>query len=148
MDTIQGIDTFRTFGWVPQSITQNDDLLDTSQRPAYLLAMIQRWLAFTLDIIVMILAIIVVVLSTQLRSSTGLGLTGASLVTLMTFGSSLTNLIRCYTLLETSLGAISRLKTFSTKAGREDQAGEDMVLDEDWPQRGSIEIKNVSATYR
>lgn len=148
MDTIKGLDTFRSFGWAPHSVIQNDNLLDTSQRPAYLLAMIQRWLAFTLDVIAMFLAIMVVALSSQLVSSTGTGLTGASLVTLITFGSSLTSFIRCYTLMETSLGAISRLKTFSTTANCENRGGEDLDLDDDWPQKGNIEISNVSASYR
>lgn len=110
--------------------------------------MIQRWLAFILDVISMILAIMVVELSSQLIPSTGTGLTGASLVTLMTFGSSLTNLIRCYTLMETSLSAISRLKTFSKTVNCEHRAGEDMDLDDDWPQKENIEISDGSATYR
>lgn len=81
IDTIKGIDTFRAYGWVPHSVIQSDTLLDTSQRPAYLLAMI--------------LAIVVVAFLTQLKkSSTGSGLTGTSLVTLMTFASTLTNFIR------------------------------------------------------
>lgn len=40
IDTIKGITTFRAFGWVPQGVARNHVLLDDSQRPAYLLAMI------------------------------------------------------------------------------------------------------------
>lgn len=143
---MKGLATFRAFGWVDESIAKNNDLLDDSQRPAYLLAMIQRWLAFTLDCVVAVLAVVIVAMSTQLSSNTGL--TGASLITLMTFGSSLTFLIRNYTQLETSLGAVSRLKTFSEDVKPENQEGEDVRPDESWPQRGEITIRDVSASYR
>lgn len=107
--------------------------------------MVQHWLGFTLQIVVSILAVAVVTLATQLRSSTGL--TGASLVTLMTFGDILNYIIRWYTELETSLGAISRLKTFSETVQSESVDGEDEIPPKEWPVRGAIEIRGVSASY-
>lgn len=80
LDTIKDVATFRAFGWVPEGLLQNNYLLDRSQRPTYLLAMVQRWLGFALQTVVAILAVSVVSLATQLRSGTAL--TGASLVTL------------------------------------------------------------------
>lgn len=143
---MRGLATYRAFGWVADGIAKNSNLLDNSQRPAYLLAMIQRWLAFTLDSVVAVLATVVVVLSTQLPSNTGF--TGASLITFMTFGSSVTNLVRQYTQLEISLGAINRLKTFSEKVKPEQQPGEDVIPDELWPHKGEIEVRGISASYR
>ncbi|ROW00912.1 hypothetical protein VPNG_08274 [Cytospora leucostoma] len=145
LDTMKGIATFRAFGWIDEGLLKNFNLLDDSQRPAYLLAMIQRWLSFTLDTLVAVLATVVIILSTQLSSSTGF--TGASLITLMTFGGVLSSLIRQYTGLEVSLGAINRLKTFSEKVKPEQQPGEDIIPDESWPQRGEIDIRGVSASY-
>lgn len=142
---MKGLATFRAFGWVEDSIAKNNRLLDNSQRPAYLLAMIQRWLTFVLNCVVMMLAVVIVAMGTQLSSNTGL--TGASLVTLMNFGDSLAYLIRNYTQLETSLGAINRLKMFSENVKPESQEGEDVAPDESWPQRGEIEIRGVSASY-
>lgn len=148
IDTIKGLATFRAFGWIPASIAANNALVDNSQRPAYLLAMIQRWLAFALNVVVSVLAIVVVTLSTQLKLGGNAGFTGASMVTLMTLGPTLTGLIRCYTALETSLGAVNRLKTFSETVRPEGGDGEDVVPDERWPSGGEIEIRDVSATYR
>ena len=145
IDTIKGITTYRAFGWVQEGIDQNSRLLDTSQRPAYLLVMIQRWLMFTLQIIVALLAVAVVILATQLRSN--MGFTGASLVTLMQFGESLAYLIRFYALLETSIGAVSRLKAFSEQVESENKEGEDLVPPKEWPSKGAIEINGVSASY-
>ncbi|KAH6626589.1 ABC transporter type 1, transmembrane domain-containing protein [Chaetomium sp. MPI-SDFR-AT-0129] len=150
IDTLHSLATVRAHNWTHPSLTLNKSLLDTSQRPAYLLAMIQRWLAFTLQLVVAVLAIAVVALATQIHVNTSsgnaAGFTGASLVTLMSFGESLTTIIRFYTLLETSIGAVSRLKAFSETVAPEDKEGETGVPGVEWP-RGEIEIRGVSASY-
>ncbi|KAI1452911.1 P-loop containing nucleoside triphosphate hydrolase protein [Annulohypoxylon moriforme] len=145
IDTIKGIATFRAFGWTKDSIALNNKYLDASQRPAYLLAMIQRWLGFILQIVVAVLASVVVTLATQLHSNGAF--TGASLVTLMNFGSGLSFLVRTYTSLETSIGAISRLKNFGDRVRPESLEGEDLVPPAEWPIRGCIRIDGVSASY-
>ncbi|KAK4669961.1 uncharacterized protein QC763_207550 [Podospora pseudopauciseta] len=145
IDTIKGLATYRAFGWVPESVKKNDILLDTSQRPAYLLAMIQRWLAFTLQIVVAMLAVAVITLSTQMRTNTAF--TGASLVTLMIFGEAFSYIIRFYTMLETSIGAVSRLKAFGETVRSENREGEDLLPGEEWPAKGEIKMTGVSASY-
>jgi ATP-binding cassette subfamily C (CFTR/MRP) protein 1 len=145
IDTIKGLATFRAFGWTEHGIALNNSLLDTSQRPAYLLAMIQRWLGFTLQLVVAVLALVFVTLATQLRSNTAFS--GASLITLMSFGDQLSMLVQMFTLLETSIGAVSRLKTFSDKVVSENLGGEDVVPPREWPLKGGIEINGVSASY-
>ena len=137
--------TFRAFGWVEDGIDLNNHLLDTSQRPTYLLAMVQRWLGFTLQMVVATLAVMVVVLATQVRSNTAM--TGASLVSLMTFGDILKYIIRWWTQLETSIGAVSRLKSFGEKVKPESLDGEDVKPPREWPLGGAIEISGVSASY-
>ena len=146
-DTLNGVATLRAFGWVGESIHLNSKLLDNSQRPAYLLAMLQRCLSFVLNVVVSVLATLVVVLVTQVKSITSTGFTGASLVGLMGFGTNIAHVIQMYTLLETSIGAVSRLKSLSEKVTPETLPGEDMVPPVSWPSGGAIEIKQVSASY-
>ena len=146
LDTMKGIITFRALGWAPHSIEQNNRLIDASQRPAYLLAMIQRWLALVLQLVVAGLSLTVVSLATQLRLSTAF--TGASLVTLMNFGESLSMVVRMYTTLETSIGAVARLKSFSDTTQSESRDGEDFVPPVQWPLRGAILVNGVSASYK
>jgi ABC-type multidrug transport system fused ATPase/permease subunit len=145
IDTIKGVATIRAFGWQDLDISHNHHLLDTSQRPAYLLGAIQQWLISTLHLVVTGLAVLLIALATQMRSNAGI--TGASLVSLLSFSDSVTNLIRSYTLLETSLGAVARLRSFSENVKPEDQPGEDVEPPESWPQSGNIEINDVSASY-
>lgn len=92
------------------------------------------------------IALFVVTLSTQLRSNAGFA--GASMVSLMSFGKTLANVVQMYTLLETSIGAVGRLKSFSENTDREDLPGEDVVPPASWPDRASVEIKGISASYR
>ncbi|KAF5265447.1 hypothetical protein FOXYS1_3738 [Fusarium oxysporum] len=144
-DTIKGVATIRAFGWQQFDIAHSNKLLDTSQRPAYLLAMIQQWLATLLHFIVTGTAVLLVALATQLR--TNAGLTGASLISLLTFSEALSNLITSYTSLETSLGAVSRLRSFSETVETENKPGEVIEPPETWPHSGSIQVHKVSASY-
>lgn len=107
--------------------------------------MIQQWLAVVLQLVVAGLAIIVVSLATQLSAAAGFA--GASLVTLMNFGTELMDLIIFYTMLETSIGAVARLRTFGEEVEGEDLEGEDVQPGEEWPEKGAIEMRDVSATY-
>ncbi|GFP57561.1 ABC transporter FGM5 [Trichoderma asperellum] len=79
-DTIAGVATLRAFGWTQESLDFNLGLLDNSQRPAYLLAMVQHCLTFILSALVTVLATLVVVLVTQVKEITGAGLAGASMI--------------------------------------------------------------------
>ncbi|KAK5994354.1 ABC transporter FGM5 [Cladobotryum mycophilum] len=146
-DTINGLVTMRAFAWEDHYEQLNNRLLDDSQRPAYLLAMIQHWLNFVLNLLVVAMALLVVVISTQVTSVANTGLTGASLVTLMSFGEAISRLITVYTQLETSIGAVSRLKSFGENVPSEKLPGEDMPVPPLWPRHGEIHINGVSASY-
>ncbi|KAK0120688.1 hypothetical protein ONS96_010891 [Cadophora gregata f. sp. sojae] len=145
LDTLAGLPTIRAFGWFPQQIARNNALLDNSQRPSYLLAMAQQWLMLAMNLIVSIVAVILVALATQLRLNAGS--VGAGLVTLITLSSTLTTAVIAYTGLETSLGAISRLKSFEEDTELEDRKNDDVKPDKSWPMTGLIEIENVDASY-
>ena len=107
--------------------------------------MIQQWLGLVLQLVVAALAIIIVSMATQLSAVAGFA--GASLVTLMNFGTELMDLIIFYTTLETSIGAVARLKTFGEEIKGEDQDEEDVHPGEQWPEKGEVEMRDVSASY-
>ncbi|EEY22275.1 canalicular multispecific organic anion transporter 2 [Verticillium alfalfae VaMs.102] len=146
IETLSGLITLRALGLIDVAMATSSRLLDMSQRPSYLLAMIQRWLQLVLRMIVMLLAVIVVTLATQLRTDSGF--TGATLLTLMAFGDMLATIVQSYTTLETSIGAVARLKTFSSSTEIESQPDEYVEPDAPWPERGQIEIRDVTASYR
>lgn len=108
--------------------------------------MAQRFLATFLNLIVMVLAVGVVAISTQLRTNSGFA--GSSLVTLMTWGESISSLIQYYTQVEVSIGAVSRLKAFAQNVPSENLEHEDLEPAEEWPTQGDIAIRGVSASYK
>jgi ABC-type multidrug transport system fused ATPase/permease subunit len=129
-----------------EELDKNARLVNDSQRPAYLLVMVQQWLTLVLDVVVMIMAAVLTTLAVRMHS--GSGFTGASLVTLMRFGENLSGIVIFYTKLETSIGAISRLKTFNDTVRSESMEDEDVIPPTQWPQTGLIKLNNVSASYK
>jgi ATP-binding cassette, subfamily C (CFTR/MRP), member 1 len=79
--------------------------------------------------------------------STSPGLLGVSLSAVVTFNSQLSWLMTFWVQLETSLGAIARIKGFKEGTVPEDKEMESLVPSSDWPSQGTIEFKNVSASY-
>ena len=146
-ETLEGLSTIRAFGWQEAFIKTNIERLDTSQKPSYLLYCIQRWLGLVLQILVAVMAIVVVALATSLTGTTSGGRLGVSLSQIVTFNSSLSMLLVFWTTLETSLGAIARVKGFQEGTKSEDMPEETFIPSKNWPANGTIEFKNVSASY-
>jgi ATP-binding cassette, subfamily C (CFTR/MRP), member 1 len=146
-ETLEGLSTIRVFGWQEAFIKSNIERLDTSQKPYYLLYCIQRWLGLVLQLLIAVMAVTVMALATSLTSTTSGGRLGISLSQIVTFNSSLGSLLTAWTMVETSLGAIARLKGFEEGTKSEDKTEESFNPSEDWPNNGAIEFKNVSASY-
>ena len=128
---------------------QGFDLLDRSQRPVYHMLCIQRWLSLVLDLTATGIAVILVALAFKfgLMSEAALGL---GLLKVMQIGPDLTYLVESWANLETSLGAVSRVRTVEQETPQEGADGEANTtpdLPENWPHRGHIEVFNVSADY-
>ncbi|GKZ96816.1 hypothetical protein AnigIFM59636_011334 [Aspergillus niger] len=145
LDTFKGITTIRAFGFLTNEVEKNARLVNSSQRPAYLLLMIQEWLNLVLNLVVMVIAVVLTILAVRLHSNSAFA--GASLVSLMSFGDNISGIVIFYTRLETSIGAIARLKAFKENVKPEDTDSEDIIPSEQWPQSGEVELKGVSASY-
>ncbi|KAK2871938.1 hypothetical protein FQN49_002683 [Arthroderma sp. PD_2] len=147
LETLNGLSTIRAFGWQQSLKDINLRCLDTSQKPYYLLFSAQRWLNLVLDLLVAALATILVSLAFTLRHSTNPALLGVALNTILVLNQSLQRLITSWTSLETSLGAIARVKSLIASTPTENQPGEDREPPAAWPNRGEIQFGSVSASY-
>lgn len=125
-------------------------MLDTAQRPYYLLLCIQRWLSLVLNLIVAGITVLLVGLSIALRSHLDPGLLGIALVMMMDLGLVLSELIQNWTLLETSLGAIARIKDFAEETPREESNLAIQTHDElpEWPTSGEIKFTDVGIAWK
>lgn len=147
LESLNGLVTIRAFGWAEKFQETNLSLLDVSQKPYYLLFCIQRWPSLILDLLVTALAVILMVLVVKLRTDISPGHVGLALRNVMNFNELLAQIIKNWTLLETSFGAIARLKSFSEHVANENLPGESHSIPENWPTCGVIEFKNVFASY-
>ncbi|KAJ4349627.1 uncharacterized protein N0V89_008243 [Didymosphaeria variabile] len=151
LETTNGAKTIRAFGWQHAFKERLHALLNRSQKPVYLLYCIQQWLALALDLIVAVLAAILVTIMVVWRDSFDPGAVGVALVSVMTFNLNLAMLVKSWTALETSIGAIGRVKSFVEEtASEEKELGIDRPLPgpDNWPTRGTIYFQDVTATYK
>ncbi|KAG4423435.1 hypothetical protein IFR04_003402 [Cadophora malorum] len=147
METLDGLATIRAFSWETKAKKAFDRHLDHSQRPYYMLLCIQRWLNLVLDLLVTALAVVVIALAVNLKSTTTAGLLGLSLNNILGFNKSLSTLVTSWTSLETSLGAVARVKMFAENTESEENPDESHDPPAGWPSSGCIAVNNVSATY-
>ncbi|KAJ6439410.1 ABC multidrug transporter [Purpureocillium lavendulum] len=148
LETIDGLATIRAFGWRAAYRRSALGLLDESQKPHYLLFCIQRWLSLALDLYVAILAVFLVALGVLVPESSTKGAMALALINVLGLGSSLTGLVNSWTSLETSLGALARIRDFEARTSQEiAPAQPEEKLISDWPSRGDIEFCNATASY-
>jgi ATP-binding cassette subfamily C (CFTR/MRP) protein 1 len=147
METISGVSTIQAFGWEASSIKRCMELVDITQRPYYLMFSIQRWLALVLDTVTAALAVVIVAIAMSIPSSTSAGAIGVALLNVINFSGSLSFLITTWTQLETSLGAIARVKNFETEIVPEDKTTSSPSIPTTWPQSGALQITDLSASY-
>ncbi|EHK26512.1 uncharacterized protein TRIVIDRAFT_20223, partial [Trichoderma virens Gv29-8] len=148
LETIEGLSTIRAFHWQSAMTKSSLSLLDRSQRPHYLLLSIQRWLNLVLDLLVTVAAVLLVLFGVTTTTSTP-GNMAIAMYSALGFSGSLANFISSWTSLETSLGAIARLKEFMQITPKEVEPPQNTLLQPSitWPSRGQIDWQNIEAYY-
>ncbi|OJJ73699.1 hypothetical protein ASPBRDRAFT_41400 [Aspergillus brasiliensis CBS 101740] len=151
LELVGGAATVRAFHWHTTFNATAHSLLNTSQRPVYMLSCIQQCLGLVLDLIVATIAVIVVATVVFLRDRFNAGDVGVALVMVMTFSSTLMQLIKYWTMTETSIGAVARVKDFVAATEPEDNmdevASSRPEIPSSWPARGAIELSGVVASH-
>jgi ATP-binding cassette subfamily C (CFTR/MRP) protein 1 len=146
-ETVAGAATIRAFGWQTQYRERNYRYIDTSQRPDYLQSCIHAWLTFVLNIMVDALAVILVATVVTWHDKFNAGSVGVSLLMVIGFSETLARLIQNWTKLESSVGAVARVKRFRNETESEETEDRNSIVPLDWPQSGAIKFKNVVASY-
>ena len=93
------------------------------------------------------LAVVVMTLAIELRSSTSGALLAIALINLMTFTSNLGAGVQAFTQLEISLGAIARIRSFAATITPEHQPSEVYTPGPTWPSEGAIKFSQLFAAY-
>ncbi|KAF4333749.1 Canalicular multispecific organic anion transporter 2 [Fusarium beomiforme] len=140
-----GLSTIRSFGWTNELLDESFGMLNISQKPFYLMFCIQRWLELVLDLFVAGMAILLVTIALRIPGTTSEGAIGLAMVNLLGLNLTLTTVIDQWTTLETSLGAIARLKSFIQSTPNENKQGE-TEIPANWPL-GEVVFDSVTASY-
>ncbi|KGO51212.1 ABC transporter, integral membrane type 1 [Penicillium expansum] len=148
LDTLNGLVTIRSFKWEAQYRKQNAKLINDSQKPFYLLFSIQRWLELVIALCVAGFAVTLVGIAVATRGSLSAGYVGVALLNIVVFTENLQGLVMQWTVLETSIGAVSRIRHFHRTTTSEHQEEETIDPPAEWPDRGVIEFHNVIASYQ
>ncbi|KAJ5450830.1 ABC transporter integral membrane type 1 [Penicillium cf. griseofulvum] len=148
LELVSGAATVRAYKWQESFDKACITLLNLSQRPVYLMYCVQQCLGFFLDMLVAVLAVILVVTVVFLRDKFDPGDVGVALVMVMTFNSVLMQLIKDWTNMETSIGAVSRVKVYAATTELEESALDSTPsLPTQWPTAGAIEFSGVVARH-
>ncbi|MCJ1392591.1 hypothetical protein MMC18_005461 [Xylographa bjoerkii] len=147
LETLSGLATIRAFGWEDAYRRRNLELVKTSQKPFYLLFCVQRWLELVVSLAVAGFAVLLVGVAVATRGSISAGFIGVALINIVTFSENIQSLIMHWTVLETSLGAVSRIRSFTSTTESENLPSEDTIPPNDWPSTGKIEFRGLTASY-
>ena len=98
--------------------------------------------------VVAAIAVLLAVLVVVLRGNISSGYVGVALLNVIMFSQSIKLLVTFWTNLETHIGSILRVRTFTKKVPSENLPEEKDEVPSEWPSHGQIEITNVSAQYR
>lgn len=147
-ETLAGLTTIRAFGWQRSLVKRNRWLLDMSQRPFYLLFAAQRWLQLVLDLVVAAVATMLMVMVVELRGQISGAYVGIAMLNVILFSQHLKILLQYWTMLETHIGAITRVKNFvKCTPPEEEELEKKATVGPSWPEQGAMEFKSVSASY-
>jgi ATP-binding cassette, subfamily C (CFTR/MRP), member 1 len=146
-ETASGLATIRAFDWADKFYERNAFLLDESQRPFYLLMCVQRWLNLVLELVVAGLVLVLLVIVVQTRATIDPGLVGVGLLSAVSLSNSITNLVLTWTNMETSIGAVARIRDFVRTTTSEHLPQERDEPRSKWPENGEVQFANFSASY-
>lgn len=148
LETIDGLATIRAFRWTTDFETKNDRLTTRSQIPIYTLYCVQQWLQVVLDMMVAVLVVILIAVFVFWPGMYTPGSVGVALNIVITFLTGLASLIKNWTMMETSIGAVARVRAFVRDTEPECPTPAPAMPPPGWPSAGAIEFRDVRATYR
>ncbi|OAA71006.1 Vacuolar multidrug resistance efflux pump [Akanthomyces lecanii RCEF 1005] len=145
-ETADGILYMRAFRWLKADTRISFGLLNISQRAFYYLYYFQQWLVVVIGLLTSSIAVSFVSYVLFFPQNTTKAAIGLSLLTLSQLSWTLERLFEVSTLLETSTGALERLRTFLQRTPQEPER-EVTAAPPLWPSAGTIEIVDVTANY-
>ncbi|KAE8142964.1 P-loop containing nucleoside triphosphate hydrolase protein [Aspergillus pseudotamarii] len=147
VEMVDGLGTIRALRWQQKYTSDIVGMIDSSQKPTYLLFCLQRWLNLVLDLLIAVVALGLVALAVTSQGTERATAVGLSLNMIILANSTLLRLVEAWTSLEVSLGAIARLRSVVTETPQEENTGEQNLSPPvNWPVSGGIVVRDLEAS--
>ena len=142
-----GIVTVRAFRKQADFYTSNLRTLANSNRVAWPILVLNRWLSVRLELVSSIVVLAAAVLVTVVFH-TAPGLAGLAITSALSTTSYLTWMIRETTQLEVNMNAVERLLEYDPLPEEKPAIVEDNRPKDSWPKRGKVVVSDLWVRYR
>ncbi|KAF0320870.1 ABC multidrug transporter [Colletotrichum asianum] len=149
----EGRATIRAFNLQDSASSTLVNQVYQASKSAYLFRSLQSWLFLVIGLLGGGVAGTLAALLVGLKSKVNVGWAGVALVNTITLGSDLKMLMNWLTLLEAQLGVVRRIREFIATTPSENfrsangAAAHVEELIGDWPSKGELVLRDVSAAY-
>ncbi|RKP06857.1 hypothetical protein THASP1DRAFT_4469, partial [Thamnocephalis sphaerospora] len=143
-DSLDGVATIRAFGMEHWFSVEHVSRIDAVNRPIYLLAMADQWLACRLQWASAAALMVCCSLIIVFRSTVNAGAAGIVLVFALVFAGALPWVVRDYGRVEHAAQSVKRVQEYIQS---EQEPTSDMDSEQppsNWPQHGQIALNNIS----
>lgn len=148
-ETSTGIEHIRAFEWQYEFLWQHFRLLDSALKPYYYTFRIKWALQFVLQSLTAMIALVLgsLALTMQDNSPGNQATIGVAFLVLVFLDSELSLFTRLWSEFDLSEGPIARVQRICATLKAEQDTSNCTTIPPEWPHRGNIEFKNVTATY-
>lgn len=147
-ETLSGIVTIRAYGDAPRFIRDNQNRVDTHNRPFIYLWAANRWLALRVDFTGALVAFFAGAFVILNMSTIDAGSAGLSLTYAVMFTENVLWLVRLYSMNEQNMNSAERVKEYIEVEQEAQAIIHEARPDGNWPSQGSIQFMNYTTRYR
>ncbi|CCF57647.1 hypothetical protein KAFR_0C06510 [Kazachstania africana CBS 2517] len=148
-EVLGGMDTIKSYKGQKRFQAKSDYLINKMNEAGYLLVSVQRWVSIFLDMVAIIFALIIALLSVTGVFSLSASSVGVLLTYVLQLPGLLNSVLRALTQTENDMNSAERLVNYATKLPLEAAYKKpELSPPESWPSKGEIRFLDVDFAYR
>lgn len=145
--SLDGRLTLRAFNLNNRMMADMTARVHRAARPGYLFTGLQTWLSLTLDGGNIVIITVVSAMLVTLKQQSGVGWGALALLNALNLAFSIKHIMYSWTTWEMSMGAMTRIMSYTTNTPVESVNGSSAELSSTWPSRGEISLKGLTLAY-
>lgn len=146
-ESLTGVATIRAYGVETRFMKQNLAAIDKNSRPFFYMWVANRWLSLRTDAVGSLVMLISGIFIVSSIGSIDAGLAGLSLSYAIAFSESALWIVRLYANIEMNMNSVERLQEYLDVDQEPPSEIPETEPRASWPDRGEIEMKDVSLRY-